>query len=144
MKKFALVLIAIVFVIYADQSLAAKIGQPAKSKPGNLIVYYFHGDFRCSSCLKIEQYTKESVEENFKDKIKSGRIVFSVINVDKKENEHYAKDYKLYTKSVIVSLIKNGKQIKWKNLTKVWEQLNNKPGFLSYIKAEVDQYLKEL
>jgi len=144
MKKLVLVLIAIVLVIYADRSLAAKKGQPAKPRPGNLVVYYFHGDFRCPSCLKIEQYTKESVEGNFKAKIKSGQIVFGAINVDKKENAHYVQDYQLYTKSVIVSLVKNGKQIKWKNLTKVWEHLNNKPGFLSYIKDEVGQYLKEL
>ncbi|MCX5726668.1 MAG: nitrophenyl compound nitroreductase subunit ArsF family protein [Candidatus Saganbacteria bacterium] len=144
MKKLVLVLIAFFLVICADLSLVVQKGQAAKPKPSNLIVYYFHGNFRCSSCLKIEQYTKESIEVNFKDKIKSGQIVFGVINVADKENEHYIKDYQLYTKSVIVSLTKNGKQLKWKNLTKVWEYLRNKPRFLSYIKDEVDLYLKEL
>jgi len=144
MKKLALVLIAIVLVIYAGRSLAAKKGQPAKPRPGNLVVYYFHGDFRCPSCIKIEQYTKESVEENFKAKIQSGQIVFGAINVDKKENAHYIQDYQLYTKSVIVSMVKNGKQVKWKNLPRVWELLSNKAGFLSYIKKEIEQYLKEL
>ena len=144
MKKLALVLIAIVLVIYADRSLAAKKGQPAKPRPGNLVVYYFHGGFRCPSCLKIEKYTKESVESNYKDQIKSGKIVFKIINIDVKGNEHFIMDYQLYTKSVIVSLVKDGKQTKWKNLPKVWEYLNNKPRFLSYIKDEVGQYLKEL
>lgn len=148
MKKLVLTFIAIALVGYAASAMG---GSPAaitvKSdppKPSHLIVYYFHGDFRCSSCIKIEQYTIESIENNFKDKIESGQIVLKVINVDAKGNDHYEKDYQLYTKSVIVSLIKNNKQVKWKNLAKVWDNLNNKPAFMNYIKDEVSQYLKEL
>ena len=35
-------------------------------------VYYFYTNFRCTSCHKIEQYTKQAIEEYFKDELHSG------------------------------------------------------------------------
>lgn len=107
-------------------------------------VYYFHGDFRCVNCRNIEQYTKEAVEKYFQPDIDSGRVVFKVINVEAPGNEHFTEDYQLYTKSVVLSLVKNGKEAKFDNLTKVWEYLRNKETFQQYIKAEVEKYIKEL
>jgi len=109
-----------------------------------VIVYYFHGNFRCASCHRIEQYTKEAVEQYFSDELRSGRLVFSPINVEKQGNEHFVKDYQLYTKSVVLSLVKNEAEIKHINLEKVWNYLGNKEQFFSYIKSEVEEYLGEL
>ncbi len=120
-------------------------GQPAeKSTQDYVTAYYFHGTFRCSNCLRIEQYSKEAIEQNFKDELSLGKLVFKVINIETKGNEHFTKDYQLYTKSVVLSLVKNGKEIKFDNLTKVWEYLSNKDAFHQYIKSEVEKYLKEL
>jgi len=109
-----------------------------------VLVYYFHGDFRCPTCFRIEQYSREAVEQNFKDELASGRVVFKVVNVETKGNEHFVKDYQLYTKSLIVSLVKNGKEVKFGNLTRVWEYIGNKQVFFDYVKNEVTSYLKEL
>ncbi len=108
-----------------------------------VIVYYFYGDFRCASCHKIEQYTKEAVEEFFKDALNSGELIFKQVNMDNSENRHFIDDYKLYTKSVILSLVKDGKEIKYKNLPKVWNYLGNRDQFYEYIKSEVTKYLEE-
>jgi len=121
------------------------IGQPAeKSTQDYIAVYYFHGNFRCSNCLRIEQYSKEAIEQYFRDELSSGKLVFKVINVEEKENEHFIKDYELYTKSLIITLIKNDKEIKFGNLIKVWEFLGNKQKFYDYVKGEITRYLKEL
>lgn len=117
----------------------------AGNLPPNFVrVYYFHGNFRCTNCYNIEKYTKEAVEKRFKNELKSGKIVFQVVNVEIKGNEHFMRDYQLYTKSVVLSLLKNGKEVKFDNLTKVWEYLRNKDAFQQYIKAEIEKYLKEL
>jgi hypothetical protein len=108
-----------------------------------IIAYYFHGNFRCPSCYRIEQYTKQAIEQYFKDEINSGDLVFKPINFDKKENKHFIKDYQLYTKSVVISLVKNGKEIKYNNLSEVWNYLGDKEQFFNYIKSEVGEYLKE-
>lgn len=107
-----------------------------------IIAYYFHGTARCPSCIKIEAYTKETIQGDFAQAIKNGRLEWRVINVDEPGNEHFTKDYQLYTKSVVISDTQAGKQIKWKNLEKVWEFLHDKTAFRNYIRSEVNAYLK--
>ena len=107
-------------------------------------VYYFHGDFRCPSCRKIETYTKEAVEGYFGGELSSGKLVFRMVNVDRKENQHFIKDYRLYTKSVVISLVKDGKEVKSENLQGVWNYLGDKQKFLDHIKSGIDKYLEEL
>ena len=106
-----------------------------------VIAYYFYTNYRCRSCYAIEKYTKESIEENFKDELTSGELVFKPVNVDLKENQHFLVDYQLFTKSVVLSLVKDGKEIKFKNLKKVWEYLRNKDEFYKYIKEETKGFL---
>ncbi len=121
------------------------LGQSAeKSTQDYVATYYFHGNFRCFNCYRIEQYSKEAIEQYFKDELDSGKLVFKIINIEEKGNEHFIKDYQLYTKSLIISLVKNGKEVKFDNLVKVWEFLGNKQKFYDYVKDEITQYLKEL
>ncbi|MCX5716040.1 MAG: nitrophenyl compound nitroreductase subunit ArsF family protein [Candidatus Omnitrophica bacterium] len=107
------------------------------------MAYYFHGAFRCPTCHKLEQYSKEAIETNFKDALASGKLEFKTINVDEKGNEHYVSDYQLYTKSLILSLVKDGKEVKCKNLDKIWEYAGNKQRFIDYVKSGVADLLKE-
>ncbi|MFA5276687.1 MAG: nitrophenyl compound nitroreductase subunit ArsF family protein, partial [Candidatus Omnitrophota bacterium] len=102
----------------------------------------FHGNFRCPTCHKLETYSKEAIEENFKDEIASGKIVFNVINTDKKENRHFINDYQLYTKSLVISLIENGKEVKSKNLVKIWDYVGNKQKFFDYVAGEINSFLQ--
>lgn len=104
------------------------------------IVYYFWSKPRCISCKKIEAYTQESVNENFSKELKDGSMEFKIIDYSK--NESLRKKYGLYTKSVILSKVENGKEIKYKNLDKVWTQLNNKNKFKNYIKTEIQNFNK--
>jgi hypothetical protein len=103
-------------------------------------VYYFMTTARCQSCMKIEAFTKEAVFENFSDSLKKGTIKWEMIQVDKKGNEHYVKDYELYTKSVVLVKMKDGKQVSWKNLDKVWSLLGDKIAFKKYITDEVTAF----
>ena len=139
MKKIFLVILAAVAVISINFSAFA--GDNISS--GKVIAYYFHGTFRCPTCHKLEQYSKEAIESNFKDVLTSGKLEFKVVNVEDKGNEHYGSDYQLYTKSLILSLVKDGKEIKWKNMDKIWEYVGNKQRFIDYVKSGVTDFLKE-
>ena len=140
MKKLLLIILTAGAVISANFVVFAGEDKPA----GKVIAYYFHGNFRCANCLKIEQYSKEAIEQNFKDELSSGKLVFKVINIETKGNEHFIQDYQLYTKSLVISLVKDGKEVKFDNLTKVWEFLWNRQKFYDYVKEEITKYLKEL
>ena len=143
MKKlfFALLAVAALSISIIFVSPSAQAGEDAP--PAHIVAYYFHGSFRCPTCHKLEQYSKEAIEDNFKDAIASGRLEYEVVNVEDRGNEHYANDYELYTKSLILSLVKDGKEIKWVNLDKIWEYVGNKEKFIDYVKAGVSDFLKE-
>ncbi len=118
--------------------------EPVTTQPDQLVVYYFHTNFRCTNCHNMETWTKEVVNNDFKAEQASGKIVLKIINTETKGNEHYMTDYNLYTKSVVLSLVKDGKQIKFTNLAKVWDFLGNSAKFKAYVKNEITSYLKEL
>lgn len=143
MKKLFLVLLAVTALIGNGIILSSLAEAEDNAKGTQVVAYYFHGDMRCPTCHKLEQYSKEAIEDNFKDAIKSGKLEFKIINVENKGNEHYTGDYELYTKSLILSLVKDGKEIKWKNLDKIWEYVGNKEKFIDYVKGEVAELLKE-
>lgn len=113
-----------------------------KTEP-EVIAYYFHTTYRCVSCKKIEAYSKEAIENGFAEELKSGTLKFESINIDDAENKHFAKDYQLYTKSLVICDMESGKQTEWKNLEKVWQLLRDKEEFIKYVRDEINSYLKE-
>ena len=143
MKKLFLVLLAAAALSSSSIILSPLTQAGENAKGAHVIAYYFHGTFRCPNCHKLEQYSKEAIETNFKDALASGKLELKVVNVEDKGNEHYGNDYQLYTKSLILSLVKDGKQIKWKNLDKIWEYVDNKQKFVDYVKSGVADLLKE-
>ena len=114
-----------------------------KPSTGKVYAYYFHGSARCPTCYKLEQYSKEAIETNFKDALASGKLEFKVVNVEDKGSEHYVSEYQLYTKSLILSLAKDGKEIKWINFNKIWEYVGDKQRFIDYVKSGIVDLLKE-
>lgn len=139
MKRIFIIFLVVLAVVRINSSAIAE-GAIYESK---VIVYYFHGTFRCPTCHKLEQYSKEAIQTNFKDILASGKLEFKVVNIETRGNEHYGKDYQLYTKSLILSLVKDGKEIKWKNMDKIWEYVGNKQRFIDYVKSGVTDFLRE-
>lgn len=120
-------------------STVSEIEEAVKDK---VIAYYFHGNRRCKSCLAIEEYSHNAIDSGFKDELTSGVLEFHVINRDEKENKHFTKDYQLYTSSLVLSKIENDKEVKWKNLEKVWQLKGNKNELIKYVQNEIDSLLK--
>jgi len=143
MKRF-LYAVAITILLVSSFNISATFAEGAEASPVNrVMVYYFHGNFRCYTCYTMEQYSKEVIQTNFKDALSSGKLEFKVVNMEERGNEHFVKDYQLYTKSLVLSLVKDGKEIKSKNLTKIWEYVSNKQRFFDYVNEEVKNFLKE-
>lgn len=107
-----------------------------------IIVYYFHGNARCPTCHAMENLAKSVVETDFAKSIKKGTLEWKTVNVEEPGNEHFNKDYALYTKSVIVSTIKDDKEVSWKNLDRIWQLIHDEPMYKEYIKKEVNACLE--
>lgn len=120
-------------------------GQTQAQQPADsVVVYYFHTNFRCANCHNMENWTKELMETRFKSEVDSGKLAFRMLNTDETENRHFMDDYKLYTKSIVLSLVKNGKEAKYESLPKIWDYLRSKEKFQEYVGAEIEKCLKEL
>jgi hypothetical protein len=131
----------------APKTPAPKPASPAAGKPAavaarKVVVTYFHGNVRCATCRRIEAWTEQAVLGSFLKDIQAKRVEWRVINVDETPNQHYLKDYRLYTKSVIVSDVVKGKEARWKNLDRIWNLVDDEAKFKEYIRAEVAAYLK--
>jgi hypothetical protein len=92
--------------------------------------------------LKIEAFSREAVETGFGQEVEEGRVVWRLVNLDEPANKHFMDDYQLYAKSVIVADVRDGEEVRWKNLTRVWQLTNDKTAFISYIQDEVRDYLE--
>lgn len=131
------------FVDSAARNTSKTKNSDATTTALEVIAYYFHTTYRCASCKRIEAYSKEAIETGFAEELKNGTLKFESVNIQEGENEHFIKDYHLYTKSLVICDMKDGKQVKWKNLNKVWKLIRNKDEFVKYVQDEINAYLKE-
>ena len=79
----------------------------------------------------------------FAGPIAEKRVVWRTLNVDEPENNHFVKDYGLYTKSVVVSEVQDGREVRWKNLDQVWKLLGDPAAFQGYVEREVQAFLEK-
>jgi len=138
-KKIIIALL--VFTVFFQAPIIAIADENTQDGRTQLIAYYFHGSFRCFTCHNLEKYAKDAIESNFKDELAKSTLVFEAVNVEEKGNEHFVNDYQLYSKSLVLSLVKDGKEIKHKNLTKIWEYVRNKEKYMDYVKSEINAFL---
>lgn len=156
MKQIATVALILFVLVSAAYLILRNMGNTA-TNPGindtgqniaqgpadKIVVYYFYGTARCDSCMKIEAYTEEALNAGFPDALGDGRLEWRPVNAEEPGNGHYIKDYNLSFRTVILSEVKDGKQVEWKNLDKVWELIGDKQGFVEYIQGNVKPYLED-
>jgi hypothetical protein len=123
----------------------APVSQPAPAtapRPARQIVAtYFHGDVRCATCKKLEADARAAVEQAFAAELADGRVVFKAVNVDRPENAHFNEDYKLVTRSLVVTEEVDGKVVRFSNLDKIWQLVRDEVAYRDYVVGAVRSYL---
>jgi len=132
----------------ADQSQpVASESLQATAKPANerqspaLVAYYFHGTSRCPTCLKMEKYAREAIEESFDGDVQSGRVQWQAVNYDEPANEHFVKQYKLFA-SALVLVSGQADAQRWQKLERIWDLVGDEPGFKAYVIDQVTSMLR--
>lgn len=125
----------------AEASQASAHVQSKNLEAPVITVYYFHGTARCPTCIKMEKYSQEAVEQGFVKDIEAGTITFKSVNVEDAGNEHFVKDYELFTKAVIVTETVDGQQTRWVNLNKIWDLASDRTQFITYVQTEIKSFL---
>lgn len=126
-----------------SSSRAPTVSATIQSK---IVAYYFHGTYRCPTCLAIEKHSREAVEQYFPQELQRGRLEFQAVNVETPEHRHYIQEYQLYGPSLILALFEGDRQKKYKNLTDVLYQgkIRTFEEFSRYIRDEVQELLREV
>jgi len=104
--------------------------------------YYFHGDVRCATCIKLENYSHEALTTGFEKELGDSTIIWQMVNYDKDINKHFIEDFQLYTKALVLVRHKDGKVTAWKNLDKIWNLVGNKEDYIKYVQSETKQFLE--
>lgn len=125
---------------HAGAAAAAAESTAASSGP-KVVAYYFHVTARCVTCRTIENYAKEAVEQGFARELKEGRLEWKPVNVQLPQNRHYIRDYHLFTRSLVLVTLRDGKQAEWRNLERVWELVRSKADFFRYVQTNVKECL---
>ena len=112
------------------------------TRPNRVIIYYFHGNVRCVTCRAIEQQTIDAIRSKYPDQLHDGSLELKTVNVEDPGNRHFVQDYKLVTRSVVLSRIVDGKETSWKNLERVWELVREKDEFRTYIQQGTQAFME--
>ena len=107
----------------------------------NVVVYQFHRRFRCPSCHELEELIRGTLESSYPEDLKSGNLIFRVVDLDAEGNEHFPKDYDFFYNTIIVVDVKKGKDSRFKNLEKLWEIYEDKEKASAFLRGEIDEYL---
>jgi len=130
MKKTVLLIVSLLMVagIFAGNPVTKKIE-----------VYYFHFTRRCMTCNNVEKVSKEAVEQQYAEKVKTGEITFKSVNLDEKDGEAIGAKYKVEGQTLLI--VSGEKRV---DLTdKGFMYANDKPDKLkAEIKKAVDEMLK--
>lgn len=127
-------------------SLSAAVwgSPPQDSQRAHFVVYYFHGKFRCATCLKIERLAGQVVREAFVDPITRGLLDWKAVDVDLPDNKHYATEFELSSPTLIVARFESGKVQEFRKLDRVWQFVDaDERKFESYVFEEIDRFISK-
>jgi hypothetical protein len=124
-------------------TLGAQTSSIRESAQAKVVAYYFHGNFRCVSCRKLEAVSNQAVILGFPEELKRGNLQWNTVNVEQSGNQHFISDYRLFSQSLVLVRFRNGRQVEYKTLTKAWELLRNDEALKKYVQLEVRAYLSD-
>lgn len=104
----------------------------------------FHSTHRCMTCNAIEKNTKYTLNTYFAEELKDHKITFQVINVDEKENEEIAEKFEASGTTLILNVIKKGKETQINLTDFAFMNGNDQDAFSKELKAKIATELKSL
>jgi hypothetical protein len=113
------------------------------ARPAIVTAYYFHGDMRCPTCLKMEQFAREAVEQEFKTEIDEGAVAWQAVNYDETANEHFVSEYQLSASAVVLVAGSEIGEGQWRNLDRIWNLVSDEHAFKDYVVESVREMLQE-
>jgi len=143
MKNIIFVLALFIFALTLISCGGSQEKQRAKSEnteiaqTAKVVVYYFHGNQRCKTCLAIQKVTEETINESFP---KNADVKFIELDYSDKANEAISQKYEVANSSLFVVAGES-----FINLTDVAfaNAVRNPDDLKEVIVVEVEKYLNK-
>lgn len=114
---------------------------PANLTPDSIVVYYFHGNRRCRTCMGIQRTIQTTVADRFAAETASGALVFREVNIDEPSNAHFIKEFDLSSSSMVVVARSGETTVKWENCSQVWPLAHDEAALGTYAENQIRSYL---
>lgn len=107
-----------------------------------LEVYAFHGTRQCETCKNMKANTKATLEKYFAEELKSGKIVYQIIDVDDAKNEKLAEKFQATGTALMINKVVNGKDniSDWSDFA--FDKANDANVFMPELKSKITMALK--
>jgi len=107
-----------------------------------LEIYAFHGTRQCETCKNMKANTKATLDKYFAAELKSGKIVYQVIDVDDEKNEKIAEKFQATGTALMINNVVNGKDniSDWSDFA--FDKANDAAAFIPELKVKIQTALK--
>ena len=112
--------------------------------PATVQATYFHYNYRCISCVKLEKWAAQAIQVGLMDSIKTGRLEWGTMDMESREGSALADQIGLMNKNVALMEMRGGKMVRSKELVHTWKLLRDSAAFANYVKNETVAFMKEV
>ncbi len=102
-------------------------------------VYAFHGTNQCTTCKNMKANTKATLDSYFDKELKTGKIVFQIVDVDDAKNQKLAEKFQATGTALMLYQIKNGKEKIVDLSDMAFEKANDKDLFTTDLKNKINE-----
>jgi hypothetical protein len=107
-----------------------------------LEVYAFHGTRQCETCKNMKANTKATLDKYFTEELKSGKIIYLVVDVDDEKNEKLAEKFQATGTALMLNKVVNGKETIYDWSEFAFDKANDTEVFIPELKAKIETVLK--
>lgn len=108
---------------------ATPVGLREKLTQAQFSAVYFHAPHRCPTCRKIESFSHEALTPE----IESGTLAWQIADYTSDDNTSLVDQFKVFTSTVVLVEVQEGKVVRWKNLEEVWDHTGDQADFTAFI-----------
>lgn len=107
-----------------------------------LEVYAFHGTRQCETCKNMKANTKATLEKYFAEELKTGKIIYQIIDVDDAKNEKLAEKFQATGTALMINKVVNGKDniSDWSDFA--FDKANDANAFIPELKSKITTAIK--
>jgi hypothetical protein len=115
---------------------ATPVGLNAKLAETQFSAVYFHAPHRCPTCRKIENFSHEALKPD----IEAGTLAWQIADYTADDNASLVDHFKVFTSTVVLVEVQDGKVVRWKNLEEVWNYTSDQADFTAFIKRAWSEF----